>query len=233
MNTYGRVDVLVNNAGVVRDRTLLKMTDDEFDEVMQTNVYGSFYMAQACARAMRDAGGGTIINVGSDSGFTGPFGQSNYAAAKGAILGLTLTWARELPRYGITCNCVLPNALTAMTEGLGELLGRNTASGRRRRFPRALGAAAESAPLVALLGQPALELSERAAAQPGWGQAVDLAAAAGDADRVRAGRMVSRRAGSLHRVRARSTSESRGRGGCRGEHSGRNNAKEPHGTAHR
>jgi NAD(P)-dependent dehydrogenase (short-subunit alcohol dehydrogenase family) len=150
LRAFGRIDALVNNAGIVRDRTLLKMSHDEFDEVIKTNVYGSFYMGQACARAMREGGGGTVINVGSDSGLCGAFGQSNYAAAKGAILGLTLTWAHELPRYGITCNCVLPNALTAMTEGLDDLLA-GYRYGPPDEFPRALGESTEAAPLVVLL----------------------------------------------------------------------------------
>ncbi len=99
---------------------------------------------------MRERGGGTVINIGSDSGLLGAFGQSNYAAAKGAILGLTLTWARELPRHGITCNCVLPNALTAMTEGLHDLLAAYR-YGPPEQFPRALGEAVEAAPLIVLL----------------------------------------------------------------------------------
>jgi NAD(P)-dependent dehydrogenase (short-subunit alcohol dehydrogenase family) len=147
---FGRIDVLVNNAGGVRDRTLLKMTDDEFDEVMKAHVYGSFYLTRACATVMRDQRAGTVINIGSDSGLCGAFGQTNYAAAKGAVLGLTLTWAQELARYGITCNCVLPNALTAMTEGLPDLLEAYR-YGPPERFPRALGEAAEVAPLVVLL----------------------------------------------------------------------------------
>jgi NAD(P)-dependent dehydrogenase (short-subunit alcohol dehydrogenase family) len=150
ISNFGRLDAVVNNAGGVRDRTLLKMSDGEFDEVVRSHVYGTFYVTRACARAMRERDGGTIINVGSDSGLLGAFGQSNYAAAKGAILGLTLTWARELPRYGITCNCVLPNALTAMTEGLPDLLAEYR-YGTPEQFPRALGEATEAAPLVVLL----------------------------------------------------------------------------------
>ncbi len=147
---FGRLDVVVNNAGGLRDRTLLKMTDDEFDEVMRAHVYGAFYVTRACARAMRDGGGGSIINIGSDSGLLGAFGQSNYAAAKGAIHGLTLTWAKELARHGITCNCVLPNAYTAMTENLPDLLAAYR-YGPPEAFPRALGDPADVAPLIVLL----------------------------------------------------------------------------------
>ena len=148
--SFGGVDVLVNNAGSIRDRTLLKMSDEDFDDVIRGHVYGTFYMARACARPMRRQGGGSIINIGSDSGLRGAFGQTNYAAAKGAVLGLTLSWARELPRHGVTCNCVLPNALTAMTEGLPQLLEeyRYAPDGG---FPRALGEASEVAPLIVLL----------------------------------------------------------------------------------
>jgi NAD(P)-dependent dehydrogenase (short-subunit alcohol dehydrogenase family) len=149
-SAYGRIDVLVNNAGGVRDRTLLKMTDEEFDEVIRAHVYGPFHLTRACAGAMREQGSGTVINIGSDSGLCGAFGQTNYAAAKGAVLGLTLTWAQELSRYGITCNCVLPNALTAMTEGLPDLLEAYR-YGPPERFPRALGETDEVAPLIVLL----------------------------------------------------------------------------------
>jgi NAD(P)-dependent dehydrogenase (short-subunit alcohol dehydrogenase family) len=150
VRSFGQIDVLVNNAGGVRDRTLLKMSDDEFDEVMKAHAYGTFYMTRAAATAMRDGGGGgTVINVGSDS-YRGVFGQTNYAAAKGAVASMTLTWALELPRHGITCNCVLPNALTAMTEPLEQVL-EEYRYGPRSSFPRALGEASEAAPLVVML----------------------------------------------------------------------------------
>jgi 3-oxoacyl-[acyl-carrier protein] reductase len=147
---FGRLDVLVNNAGALRDRTLLKMSLEEFDEVLRSHVYGTFLVGRAAAAAMREQGGGTIVNVGSDSGMRGAFGQTNYAAAKGAIAAMTLTWAQELVKYGITCNCVLPNARTEMTEGAGELLD-DYRYGGPEEFPRALGEPAESAPLVVLL----------------------------------------------------------------------------------
>jgi NAD(P)-dependent dehydrogenase (short-subunit alcohol dehydrogenase family) len=151
---FGRIDAVVNNAGTLRDRTLLKMALEEFDEVMRSHVYGTFLVTQAAVGAMRDRGGGRVINVGSDSGMRGSFGQTNYAAAKGAIAGMTLTWARELPRYGITCNCVLPNAYTAMTESLEDLL-EEYRYGDESRFPRALGQPREAAPLVVFLASKA------------------------------------------------------------------------------
>jgi 3-oxoacyl-[acyl-carrier protein] reductase len=149
MSAFGRLDALINNAGGVRDRTLLKMTDAEFDEVVKAHVYGPFAMTRACALVMREQGSGTVINIGSDS-MAGAFGQTNYAAAKGAVMGLTLTWAKELSRYGVTCNCVLPNARTAMTEDLPDLLEAYH-YGPPERFPRALGEPEEVAPLIVLL----------------------------------------------------------------------------------
>ncbi|MEH6584408.1 MAG: SDR family NAD(P)-dependent oxidoreductase [Halioglobus sp.] len=115
---YGGIDVLVNNAGNLRDRSFLKMSDDEFDAVWLVHVKGSFWCAQAAALAMKDAGrGGVIINTSSGSHF-GNFGQTNYAAAKGAIASMTYTWAIELARAGIRVNAICPVAMTQMTEGL-------------------------------------------------------------------------------------------------------------------
>jgi len=147
--SFGRLDVLVNNAGTLRDRTLLKMTPEEFDDVLRSHVYGTFLVTRRAAPVMREQGSGAIVNVGSDSGMRGAFGQTNYAAAKGAVAAMTLTWAQELAKYGITCNCVLPNARTQMTENLDELL-------RDYRYDdadgfRALGEPEEAAPLVVLL----------------------------------------------------------------------------------
>jgi 3-oxoacyl-[acyl-carrier protein] reductase len=110
----GGIDVLVNNAGVNRDRTLLKMSGDEFDEVIAVNLRGSWAAAKHAAAAMQ-ASGGHIINVTSNSGLCGSVGQTNYAAAKAGVVGMTLTWAQELARYRIRCNAIWPLALTDMT----------------------------------------------------------------------------------------------------------------------
>ena len=150
LSTFGQLDVLVANAGTLRDRTLLKLSAEEFDDVLRTHVYGTFFVVQAAARTMCESGGGMIVTVGSDSGMRGAFGQTNYAAAKGAIAAMTLTWASELSRYGISCNCVLPNARTEMTESAPDLLA-DYRYGEPDAFPRALGEPAESAPLVVLL----------------------------------------------------------------------------------
>ncbi|HKP18529.1 MAG TPA: SDR family NAD(P)-dependent oxidoreductase [Gaiellaceae bacterium] len=149
LSAFGRLDVLVNNAGTLRDRTLLKMSPEEFDDVLRSHVYGTFLVTRQAAPVMREQGSGAIVNVGSDSGMRGAFGQTNYAAAKGAIAAMTLTWAQELGKYGITCNCVFPNARTQMTENLDELL-RNYRYDDTDGF-RALGESEEAAPLVVLL----------------------------------------------------------------------------------
>ena len=118
IEAFGGIDVLVNNAGNLRDRSFLKMTDDEFDAVWLVHVKGTFWCAQAAAHAMKDRGrGGVIINTSSGSHF-GNFGQTNYAAAKGAIASMTYTWATELARNGIRVNAICPVAMTKMTDGI-------------------------------------------------------------------------------------------------------------------
>ena len=116
VEAYGGIDVLINNAGQVRDRTLFKMSDADFDEVLAVHLRGSFMASRQAALAMRDAGGGHIIHVTSSSGLAGGFGQSNYAAAKAGMLGLMYTWGMELARYKIRCNCFWPIAETDMTQ---------------------------------------------------------------------------------------------------------------------
>ncbi len=119
LDEFGGVDTLVNNAGTVRDRTLLRMTPEEFDEVIAVNLRGSWACGQAAARAMKESGG-RIINVISGSAFTGPIGQTNYAAAKAGVAAMTRCWSFELERYGIRCNAVWPVALTDMTDVIVE-----------------------------------------------------------------------------------------------------------------
>ncbi len=118
VTVYGKIDVLVNNAGNLRDRSFLKMTDDEFDDVWNVHVKGTFWCGQAAAWQMKEQGhGGVIINTSSGSHF-GNFGQTNYSAAKGAIASMTYTWAIELARMGIRVNAVCPVAMSQMTDGL-------------------------------------------------------------------------------------------------------------------
>jgi len=121
---FGRVDVWVNNAGILRDRTLLNLSDDDFDRVLEVHLRGTFLGTQVAARAMKVQGqGGRIVNTTSLSGMLGNFGQGNYAAAKAGIYGLTRVAALELERHGILVNAIAPVALTRMTADLKMLQG--------------------------------------------------------------------------------------------------------------
>jgi NAD(P)-dependent dehydrogenase (short-subunit alcohol dehydrogenase family) len=114
---FGRLDVLVTNAGILRDRVLWKMTDEDFDDVVRVHLRGTFTCARAAATRMREQGeGGRIIVIGSPAGQRGNFGQTNYAAAKAGIVAMARTWALELARAGITVNAVVPVAATEMTK---------------------------------------------------------------------------------------------------------------------
>ena len=116
VDTFGRLDVVVTNAGVLRDAVLWKMTDEDFDLVVRTHLRGTFLCARAAAIRLREqAQGGRIIVVGSPAGQYGNFGQTNYAAAKAGIVALARTWALELARAEITVNAIVPTAWTAMT----------------------------------------------------------------------------------------------------------------------
>lgn len=117
LQAFGRIDILVNNAGITRDALLMNVTSEQFDEVMDVNVKGVFHCTQAVVPAMVVAGGGRIINTASIVGIYGNIGQTNYAASKAAVIGMTKTWAKELGRKGITVNAVAPGFIqTAMTE---------------------------------------------------------------------------------------------------------------------
>jgi 3-oxoacyl-[acyl-carrier protein] reductase len=105
---YGKIDILVNNAGITRDATLLKMTQDQWKQVIDINLTGVFNCAQAVAPYMAEGGFGRILNASSVVGIHGNFGQSNYVAAKSAVIGMTKVWAKELGRKGITVNAVAP-----------------------------------------------------------------------------------------------------------------------------
>lgn len=119
VKAFGRIDVLVNNAGILRDRTILKMSPDEWGLVLQVHLNGTFTCLQAAANQMKAQGtGGRIINTSSSSGLLGNFGQSNYGAAKMGIHALTRIAATELERFKITVNAIAPNALTRMTHDL-------------------------------------------------------------------------------------------------------------------
>lgn len=121
---YGGIDVMVNNAGIVRDRTLLKMTDEDFDEVIAVNLRGSFLCTRSAALAMSAQGSGHIIQITSASGLVGNFGQTNYAAAKAGMMGMMYTACKELARYNIRCNAMWPVARTDMTQPLVDKSGK-------------------------------------------------------------------------------------------------------------
>jgi len=119
LDTFGRLDILINIAGILRDKTLLKLEEELWDAVIAVHLKGSFLCSQAAALHMKErGGGGRIINTTSVSGMLGNFGQANYSAAKAGIYGLTRTSAIELQRYGINVNAIAPLAKTRMTEDL-------------------------------------------------------------------------------------------------------------------
>lgn len=121
IKTYGHVDILVNNAGITRDNLIMKMSEEDFDSVIETNLKGCFNTIRHLSRQMLKQRSGKIINISSVSGVLGNAGQANYAASKAGIIGLTKTMARELASRGITVNAVAPGFVnTEMTEVLSE-----------------------------------------------------------------------------------------------------------------
>jgi len=124
VDAFGSVRIMVNNAGNLRDRTLLKMSDDDLDSVLTVHVKGTFWCTQAAVRAMVEQGlGGAVINTTSGAHF-GSFGQTAYSAAKGAIASMTYTWATELARYGIRVNAIGPLGTTAMSKTYRDADGK-------------------------------------------------------------------------------------------------------------
>ncbi|MEY8337529.1 3-oxoacyl-[acyl-carrier-protein] reductase [Lachnospiraceae bacterium 62-35] len=118
---YGRVDILVNNAGITRDNLLMKMSEEEFDAVIETNLKGAFNCIRHISRQMLRQKGGRIINISSVSGVAGNAGQANYSASKAGIIGLTKAAARELASRGITVNAIAPGFITTeMTDTLSD-----------------------------------------------------------------------------------------------------------------
>lgn len=121
VEAFGRIDVMVNNAGILRDRMSFNMSEEEWDQVIAVCLKGTFACARAAIRQMRAAGhGGRIINIASRSGLRGAVGQANYAAAKAGVLGITRTLAQEVSKYGITVNAISPRAVTDMTNSVPE-----------------------------------------------------------------------------------------------------------------
>jgi len=140
VDTYGRLDALISNAGILRDRMLVNMTEEEWDAVIRVHLKGTYAPAHHAAAYWRDMSkAGTpvearLINTSSVSGIYGNIGQTNYGAAKAGIASFTIIASRELKRYGVTVNCIAPGALTRMTEDL--VPGEITDEMRERRSPK-------------------------------------------------------------------------------------------------
>ena len=118
---FGRIDILINNAGITKDRTLLKMSKQEWDDVIGVNLTGVFNCTQAVAPIMKEQNYGRIVSASSNVAIRGNYGQTNYVATKSAIIGMTKVWALELGRFGITVNCIAPGFIhTAMTDAMPE-----------------------------------------------------------------------------------------------------------------
>jgi len=116
VDAFGRVDILVNNAGILRDRMLFNMTEEDWDTVLKVHLYGHFHTIRAVSPLFRQQRYGRIVNTASVAGLNATtYGQANYGAAKEGIVGLTRKVARDMGRYGVTCNCVRPNAGTRLT----------------------------------------------------------------------------------------------------------------------
>ncbi|HEV8603782.1 MAG TPA: 3-oxoacyl-[acyl-carrier-protein] reductase [Tepidisphaeraceae bacterium] len=149
---HGRLDVLVNNAGITKDGLILRMDDEDWDSVMDTNLKSAFVAIRSAARPMMRAKGGRIINISSVAGVAGNAGQANYAASKAGLIGLSKSVAKELSGKNITCNVVAPGFITTdMTDGLNDQI-KETAKSHipLKRF----GAPEEVAAVAAFLASP-------------------------------------------------------------------------------
>ena len=121
VDQFGKLDILINNAGITRDALLMRMNESQWDEVIQTNLKGAFFGMKAAIRPMMKNKFGRIINIASIVGLTGNPGQANYAASKAGLIGMTLSIAKEVGSRGITVNCIAPGWIdTEMTEELPE-----------------------------------------------------------------------------------------------------------------
>jgi len=136
VNELGGLDILVTNAGILRDKSLLKMTDEDFDAVIHVHLRGTFTTVRAAYAYFKEQGKpGRIISIGSPTGQRGNFGQTNYAAAKAGIVGMIRTWAIEMKKAGVTANAVIPVAATAMTKTIPYFAAAVEATERGEAMP--------------------------------------------------------------------------------------------------
>jgi NAD(P)-dependent dehydrogenase (short-subunit alcohol dehydrogenase family) len=158
VQAFGRLDIMCTNAGILRDRVLWNMTDEDFDAVIETHLRGTFTCARAAVRQMRAQGsGGRVIVVSSIAGQRGNFGQTNYAAAKAGIAAYARTWAMECAKHNITVNAIVPNAITRMISTIPAMESLVEAAERGEPLPAAvrrqmgMGTAEDVAPLLVFL----------------------------------------------------------------------------------
>ncbi|MGE0681197.1 MAG: SDR family NAD(P)-dependent oxidoreductase [Candidatus Binatia bacterium] len=156
-DSFGKLDILVNCAGILRDRMIFNMTEEEWDAVVAVHLKGHFCTIRPASALMRQQKGGRIINFSSGSALGAP-GQPNYAAAKAGILGLTYSCANALAKYGITCNAIMPGAATRMTDTIpanfAQQMGLSTSSEQAQTSPMD---PANVAPIVAYLASDAAQ----------------------------------------------------------------------------
>ena len=145
LDRFGRIDILVNNAGILRDRMIFNMAEQEWDDVMAVHLHGHFITIKPACVLMRQQRYGRIINFSSESGLWGNAGQANYGAAKSAIAGLTRVVARDLGRYGVTCNVIAPRAWTRLVATIPGRTGNPDTSAIQQNDPECI------APMVAYL----------------------------------------------------------------------------------
>lgn len=121
MAYYGRIDIVINNAGITQDATLVKMTEQQWDRVIDVNLKGVFNVSQAAAKVMIEQKSGVILNASSIVGLYGNYGQTNYSASKGGVIMMTKSWAKELGKHGIRVNAIAPGYIsTAMVDKVPE-----------------------------------------------------------------------------------------------------------------
>lgn len=146
---FGKIDILVNNAGITSDAQFYKMTDEQFDRVLNVNLKGNYFMTKAVLPAMMEQQYGKIVHLASVSAFNGNFGQANYAASKAAIMGMTRVQAKELGKYGITVNAIAPGSI--MTD-MYNAVPEDAKQQKLKRIPlRRYGEPAEVAKLALFL----------------------------------------------------------------------------------